>query len=751
MTVAKDILQAGELPEKSPDSINSFSSPLLKSAIDKELRSLNSYQQEAVLHKDGPLLVVAGAGSGKTKVATVRIAKLIESGVPPEQIIGVTFTNKAAREMKERVHNLVGCSVVISTFHSLGLKILRESAHHIGYGANSLVYDADDSLRALKLVLKELSIPDDDAALYEKSISTLKNRLVSPSSEQLGKNIENARILSVYERYSALLKRSGAFDFDDLLFLPVLLFRSCPEVLKEYQERWKYLLVDEYQDTNYAQSVLVSYLAGTQQNVFAVGDPDQSIYSWRGADIGNILRFPSEYEDSKLVRLEENYRSTQAILTASNYLIEHNKGRIEKRLWSKKNEGESVVLYCGKTERQESEFVASAIEEYIENGYLPEEIAVLFRTNAQSRALEDSFLERRIPYHIYGGISFYQRKEVKDILSYLRLVLQPKDSLAFARAIQAPKRGLGGQSISKIETLAVQLGLSFHEVVRKILAGELSVSFGTKQKQALESFATTLDLIAAAQESGIGGCIDAVVFDGGYLKSLESDSETYQEKAEIVSELVAKAHEWDRLKKGPPLQFLEEVTLNQATDEQKESSCFLMTIHNAKGLEFKIVFVVGLEEDILPHINSKKTLDGIEEERRLLYVAMTRAKVRLILTCSETRLLWGGFRSMRPSQFLYEIPKQYLHLVKNIDALFSKNELYQSSSKSSSSKTFATAKAPAPSELEVGQIVMHTYFGVGRIEKRIESPDGIIYQVYFSGDGSRKKILGTLGLLSPVA
>lgn len=695
--------------------------------LKKEFLSLNPEQREAVHHQNGPILVVAGAGSGKTRVATVRIAQLIASGVSADSIVGVTFTNKAAREMRQRVQGLVGQDVLVSTFHSLGLKILRESAHHIGYPLNAIVYDSEDSQRALKIVLKELSLSEDDLGSMQIGISALKNKLIPPGSE----GAQKSRLNEVYERYCDLLKRSGAFDFDDLLLLPVLLFRKCPEILEQYQERWQYLLVDEYQDTNYAQSMFVSLLAGKRQNLFAVGDPDQSIYSWRGADVGNILRFKNDYESAKVVRLEENYRSAQSILSASNALIENNKGRIEKKLWSRKGEGSPITFFCSKTERLEASFIAESIEKCISDGITVDEIAVLFRTNAQSRSLEDSLMERRIPYRIHGGISFYQRKEVKDIFSYLRLVVQPYDLLAFSRAIQAPKRGLGATSVAKIESLARDMHLPINQLIFDIISDNQAVSLGNKQKEALKGFLETWGRISESMQIGVAPCIETIVFDGGYLKSLEGDMETYQEKAEIVSELVAKAHEWDRERKGTLQQFLEEVTLNQTIEEEAAESCSLMTIHNAKGLEFKVVFIVGLEEDILPHINSKKTMDGIEEERRLLYVAMTRAREQLIMTCSQTRLLWGGFRNMRPSQFLYEIPRHMLNSVRSVSAVQEVKKIDKSS-------------------FQPGQVVMHSKFGVGRVEKASESSSGLVYEVYFGKDGSRKKIAAEMQVLRPV-
>ncbi len=700
--------------------------------LEKEFLSLNPAQREAVIHQTGPILVVAGAGSGKTRVATVRIAQLIASGVSPEAIVGVTFTNKAAREMRSRVQDLVGHDVLVSTFHSLGLKILRESSHHIGYPSNAVVYDSEDSQKALKIILKELSLNEDDLASMAISISSMKNKLQPPESE----GAQNSRLAAVYERYCDLLKRSGAFDFDDLLLLPVLLFRKCPEILEQYQERWQYLLVDEYQDTNYAQSIFISLLAGKRQNLFAVGDPDQSIYSWRGADIGNILRFQNDYENAKVVRLEENYRSAQSILSASNALITNNKGRIEKKLWSRKGEGSPITFFCAKTERIEASFIAESIEQYIQDGITVDEIAVLFRTNAQSRSLEDSFMERRIPYHIHGGISFYQRKEVKDIFSYLRLVVQPYDLLAFSRAIQVPKRGIGATSIAKIESLARESGLPLNQLLFDIISDNQLISLGNKQKESLKAFLDTWGRISESGTTGVASSIEAVVFDGGYLKSLEGEMETYSEKAEIVSELVAKAHEWDRERKGTLQQFLEEVTLNQMLEEESESSCSLMTIHNAKGLEFKVVFIVGLEEDILPHINSKKSMDGIEEERRLLYVAMTRAKEKLIMTCSQTRLLWGGFRNMRPSQFLYEIPRDMLNSVR--------------SARSAAAPSVSVVQPEQKAVFETGQIVMHSQFGVGRIEKATETSNGLIYEVFFGKDGTRKKIAAEMQVLRSV-
>lgn len=710
----------------------------LASQVEKQIEKLNIQQQQAVRHKEGPLLVVAGAGSGKTRVATLRIAHLIGSGVAPESIVGVTFTNKAANEMKERILQLVGQAVVVSTFHSLGLRILRSHAEALGYSKDFTIYDADDSSKAMKTIAKELGVTEEQALKGAAFISSCKNRLLTPE-DVVDENELGGKAVHFYRRYQEFLRHSHAVDFDDLLFLPVTLFKLRPDILASYHQTWSYFLVDEYQDTNYAQSIFVSKLVGARENLFAVGDPDQSIYSWRGADISNILRFQVEYPKAKVVRLEENYRSADTILQAANAVIKNNKGRLEKVLWSKRTSDHKVQVYCAPTEREEAQFVAKSIRNLIGEGEAVEDIGVLFRTNAQSRALEDSLLEYKIPYAIYGGLSFYQRKEVKDILSLLRLARQPGDTIAFARAIQFPKRGLGDTSIAKLSEAARNTGRTIVEVAKDVVAKVFPISLNTKQLEGLNGFLQSLSAIQQAINNGVGPAVEAAAFDSGYMKALEQDQELFQEKSEIISELVAKAYEWDRAERGDVQKFLEEVALIGAGEQVQESTLSLMTIHNAKGLEFKIVFLIGLEEDILPHINSKKTGEGIEEERRLLYVAMTRAKERLILTCAETRLLWGGFRSMRPSQFLFEIPKDFLEpLSKQQRVLPKKTDVRSNTSSVSAEK------------LLQGKIVLHRSYGVGKIEKVVESSEGVVYHVYFAKDGSRHTFSSEEDALKPI-
>lgn len=710
----------------------------LASQVEKQIEKLNIQQQQAVRHKEGPLLVVAGAGSGKTRVATLRIAHLIGSGVAPESIVGVTFTNKAANEMKERILQLVGQAVVVSTFHSLGLRILRSHAEALGYSKDFTIYDADDSSKAMKTIAKELGVTEEQALKGAAFISSCKNRLLIPE-DVVDENELGGKAVHFYRRYQEFLRHSHAVDFDDLLFLPVILFKLRPDILASYHQTWSYFLVDEYQDTNYAQSIFVSKLVGARENLFAVGDPDQSIYSWRGADISNILRFQVEYPKAKVVRLEENYRSADTILQAANAVIKNNKGRLEKVLWSKRTSDHKVQVYCAPTEREEAQFVAKSIRNLIGEGEAVEDIGVLFRTNAQSRALEDSLLEYKIPYAIYGGLSFYQRKEVKDILSLLRLARQPGDTIAFARAIQFPKRGLGDTSIAKLSEAARNTGRTIVEVAKDVVAKVFPISLNTKQLEGLNGFLQSLSAIQQAINNGVGPAVEAAAFDSGYMKALEQDQELFQEKSEIISELVAKAYEWDRAERGDVQKFLEEVALIGAGEQVQESTLSLMTIHNAKGLEFKIVFLIGLEEDILPHINSKKTGEGIEEERRLLYVAMTRAKERLILTCAETRLLWGGFRSMRPSQFLFEIPKDFLEPLSKQQRVFPKKTDVRSNTSSVSAE-----------KLLQGKIVLHRSYGVGKIEKVVESSEGVVYHVYFAKDGSRHTFSSEEDALKPI-
>lgn len=626
-----------------------YSDDILK----RELDSVNPQQKAAILHTNGPLLILAGAGSGKTKVVSLRIAHLIHTGVPAESILGVTFTNKAAGEMKERVERYVGKQVLISTFHSLGVRILRESAHHLGYSTQFVIYDEEDSEKLLKNLIKELfgvSAPF-DAKQARNAISKAKNNLFSEDLEEFSQ---------LYNLYESRLKAYNAVDFDDLLLLPVKLFKTCPEVLSMYQQRFLHVLVDEYQDTNHAQYEFVRLLVEKSHNLFVVGDPDQSIYSWRGANIDNILNFERDYQNASIIRLEQNYRSTQTILEAANAVIRNNSRRYEKSLWSALGEGEKICVASTYSEREEASFVTRTMLELHDRHEIPfSNMVVFYRTNFQSRALEDECILRRIPYTIVGGLSFYQRKEIKDILAYLRILEHPSDLLAFTRIINIPKRGLGDAFVSKLITASAQARIP----IREMFNAPAPFPLTAKQKEGWEHFRQTVaTLEEIKQTSPLTQLVRATISSTGYLQMVEDDEETRDERKENLSELIAKAAEWESAKDNPSLfQFLEEIALATSTDvmTREGDRINLMTVHNGKGLEFRVVFLVGVEEELFPHINSKGSEEGTEEERRLFYVGMTRAKEKLFISYVAFRSLWGTTRQMRPSRFVQEIPYDF--------------------------------------------------------------------------------------------
>ena len=626
--------------------------------LQKELDSLNPQQKQAALHRSGPLLVLAGAGSGKTRVVAIRIGSLIANGVHPQHILGLTFTNKAAGEMKERVHQLVGKHVTISTFHSLGAKILREVIHYLGYTTQFVIYDEDDVEKLLKSLAKEAFGVDVkiDIKGVRSTISSMKNELVSSAN-----NTSQPQINTLYELYTKKLKECNAVDFDDLLFLPVRLFREVPLLLEHYQNRWRYVLVDEYQDTNMAQYEFVRLLVEKSHNLFVVGDPDQSIYSWRGANIKNILHFSQDYPGSTIVRLEQNYRSTQTILDAANAVIQRNAERYEKSLWSSGEPGEKVSVYQAHSERDEAEFVAATIQLLHKKHSIPlNEMVIFYRTNFQSRAFEDQLILNRTPYTIIGGISFYQRKEIKDILAFLRLLEYHNDIISFLRVVNLPKRGFGEQFLSKIVSAAEQCKLPLVDMLLR--QDTLPFSMSAKQKEGWAEFAEIIRKLKAVQNTNnVSEIVRAAIMQTRYLEVIDADPETKQEKRENVAELIVKAEEWQSQQEEPTLnKFLEEIALVNTTDQMNQDSprVCLMTAHNGKGLEFEVVFLVGIEEELFPHINSKKNQEDIEEERRLFYVGITRAKKRLYVCHTSFRNIWGTLRQMRQSRFLQEIPHQ---------------------------------------------------------------------------------------------
>jgi DNA helicase-2/ATP-dependent DNA helicase PcrA len=672
------------------------------------MSELNPQQEIAAQHVEGPLLVLAGAGSGKTRVVTYRIARLLDLGILPSDILAVTFTNKAAEEMRHRIRTLKNAQVLACTFHSLGSRILRESIQALGYKNDFTIYDEEDSEKLLKSCFSLVQAPDEKGALrkIKHQISSAKNHLIDP--EHADKEFSE-----VYRLYQEKLKECNALDFDDLLYLTVKLLQKNESVRREYQNRWLFVLIDEYQDTNFAQYTLAKILVAVHQNIFAVGDPDQSIYSWRGAQYQNILNFENDFPGAKVVTLDQNYRSTNLILQAANALIKHNEDRYDKKLWSSLGEGEKIGLYVAQNEKQEADFVAGKILN-ASLKYPLSEIAIFYRTNAQSRPFEDALLSRKIAYQIIGGLSFYQRKEIKDVLAFLKMLISNTDLISFLRTINLPKRGLGAATLEKIVEATQEKKLPIFTFCEEILSGDF-LKLSAKQKAGLQDYIKTVHALRNKRASlALHELITETISAFRYLDYLAEDPETVQDRKENVDELIGKAAEWEQEEGSAHLtKFLEELSLRTNTENQAYiPTVKLMTLHNSKGLEFETAFLVGLEEDLFPHINAKDDEKAIDEERRLCYVGMTRAKRHLYLCCATYRYMWGTARFMRPSRFLKEIPAHYL---KNL-----------------SSSALHTEEDPTSlEEFFIGDQVLHKEFGVGTIQKAFQGSFGLTYEIHF--------------------
>lgn len=694
------------------------------------MADLNPHQQTAVEHVEGPLLVLAGAGSGKTRVVTHRIAHLIDWGVPPSQILAVTFTNKAADEMRTRVRLLKNAQVLTCTFHSLGARILRESIELLGYHPGFAIYDEEDSEKVLKACFEQLNLGEEKKALRQTraAISACKNNLEAPGAT------EDRLLRAVFPLYQEKLKECNALDFDDLLYLPVELLRSSAEARLMYQTRWMFLLIDEYQDTNFAQYTLARMLSEKHGNLFAVGDPDQSIYSWRGARYQNILNFEKDFPGARVITLDQNYRSTNTILKASNALIQHNPNRYEKNLWSAGGVGEKIGVFIAETERQEAEFVAQQIGRLCsDQGISTDEIAIFYRTNAQSRPLEDAFLARRIPYTILGGLSFYARKEVKDILAYLKMVLFNSDLISFLRTVNLPRRGLGPTAIDKLVGAAERHKIAIFSVCQEMNRFP-ECALSPKQSQGLREYVSIVQALRDARPSlKIHELIAETVSRTKYLEYLLEDPESAQERKENIDELLGKAAEWEEEADNPSLAaFLEELSLRSSSDEApKQEAVKLMSLHNSKGLEFNTVFLVGLEEDLLPHLNSKHSPEGIEEERRLCYVGMTRAMNRLYLSAASHRFVWGSLRRMERSRFFKEIPAEFLSNL----------------SPTAQRPHFATESSPRG--FLPGEKVLHEQFGQGIVRRTFEGSLGLTYEILFNDSNATRTLVAKYAKLRP--
>lgn len=683
--------------------------------------SLNDRQKEAVVNTDGPMLILAGAGSGKTKVLTTKVAYLIEEkNIDPNNILAITFTNKAAKEMKERIFKLEGNSafyIQISTFHSFGLKILKENCELLGYEKNFTILDSDDSLSIIKKIMKELNI---DANKYNPKaiknvISNNKNEIIDPEKYSLYVNTDFDEIaLEVYRKYEKNLKINNAVDFDDLLILPLKLFNNNPGVLQKYQEKYKYVFIDEYQDTNEPQYILSKMISAKYKNITVVGDADQAIFTWRGANYKNILNFEKDYKDAKVVLLEENYRSTKTILNAANNVIKNNKVRKEKNLWTQNEEGSKITYYKAFDEKDESNYVVNEIKKLIEKGVNPKDICVLYRANAQSRTVEEAFLTSNISYNIVGSYAFYNRKEIKDLIAYLKLIYNNKDDVSLLRVINYPKRGIGNKAIENLAIKSNVLDKSLYEVIDS--GKELEFKNMIEEIKKEESHLTLTELI------------DMVLDKSGMKKSLEDEKSIEADiRLENLEEFksIAKAME---INEGIVSleELLDKLALVSDVSEQKndnEDKVTLMTMHAVKGLEYDYVFVVGVEEGLFPHSNSLESNDELEEERRLCYVAITRAKKKLYLINARSRILYGKVSSNVPSRFINEISDEYIETIgKKEDSNVFKPKIDKNKMMNEDN------------DLHPGDMVNHDKYGFGVVV----TIDGSIATISFKRDGLKK-------------
>lgn len=660
------------------------------------IQELNDKQIKAVEHIDGPMLVLAGAGSGKTKVLTNRIANLIENGVSPFNILAITFTNKAAKEMKDRVIKLIGnkaYDIQISTFHSLGVKILKENYALLGYERNFTIIDSDDVLTIIKKIMKDLNMSKDyyNPREIKNKISSAKNEMIGV--EAFSKVEFDHKIIEVYKQYQKKLKNGNSIDFDDLLILPIRLFKEYPNILEEYQDRYKYLLIDEYQDTNTAQYTLSKLLSYKYRNIFVVGDNDQAIYAFRGANYKNILNFEKDYPEAKTILLEENYRSTKNILNAANSVIKNNKERKDKNLWSNNQEGDKIKYKTVSNEKEEASFVAEEIETLLNSNVKENDIAILYRTNAQSRVIEEEMLKKNIKYRIVGSFFFYNRKEIKDLLCYLRVINNHKDDVSLLRVINTPKRGIGEKTIDNLMEVA---SLNNTSIFEAIASGK-----------ELEFKNLILDLTKKSETLSLTELIDEILEKSGIKKELSSSKLLEDEiRLENLNEFKGVTKSYEEEHGSATLEdFLDEISLVSDISEHQDGNnrVSLMTVHSVKGLEFDYVFIIGMEEGVFPHYNAINdgSNSAIEEERRLCYVAITRAKKKLYITSADTRMLFGNTNRNRPSRFIEEIDREYLDIdTKKIVP----NILSRVKKKIDNSITY-----------EVGERINHTEFGEGII------------------------------------
>ena len=713
------------------------------------LDGLNREQQQAVQHTEGPLLILAGAGSGKTKVLTVRIAYLLAQGVNPYEILAITFTNKAAKEMKSRVEGLVGDvanRIWISTFHSFCAKFLRfELDNFLGYNSNFTIYDTSDSQVVIKAALKALNLDDKyyPVGAMISAISDAKNKLMFASDyRKQARDFYQQKVADVYEYYERELRKNNALDFDDLLLVAVKLLQSNAVVLDKYSKRFKYVMIDEYQDTNHAQYLLAYLLSSHWKNIAVVGDADQSIYAWRGADIQNILDFEKDYPNCTSIKLEQNYRSTKIILDAANAVIDNNEGRPEKNLWTDKVEGAKIQHFTAQSEHEEAAFIGDTIvKKHDIHGVPYGDMAILYRTNAQSRVLEEALIKRTLPYTMVGGTKFYDRKEIKDVLAYLRVLYNPFDDLSLLRIINVPKRSIGATTVSKLQDYARENGTSLFMTLTQL---HLVDTIKGKTKEKLEEFGVLIfTLVAEMDDKSVLDILEAILDRTGYLAQLEESTDPQdQARAENIGELLSVAKDFqDTNPTGTVEDFLEQVALVNDVDsfEQEESKVTLMTLHAAKGLEFPIVFLGGLEEGLFPHSRTLMNPEEIEEERRLAYVGITRAEKELYISNATTRTVFGRTSSYLPSRFIDEIPAEL------VDSLRAKRKI-PDDIKPTVPRHMSVASRPVTKPIirneviadwKVGDTAIHSKWGNGKVVNVSGEGAGMKLTIEFPTQGVR--------------
>ena len=713
------------------------------------LTGLNKEQQQAVQHTEGPLLILAGAGSGKTKVLTVRIAHLLAQGVNPYEILAITFTNKAAKEMKSRVEGLVGDvanRIWLSTFHSFCAKFLRfELDNFLGYNSNFTIYDTSDSQAVIKAALKALNLDDKyyPVGAMIGAISDAKNKLLFASDfRKQARDFYQEKVADVYEYYERELRKNNALDFDDLLLVAVKLLQSNEAVLDKYSKRFSYVMIDEYQDTNHAQYLLAKLLASHWKNIAVVGDADQSIYAWRGADIQNILDFEKDYPNCTSIKLEQNYRSTKIILDAANAVIENNEGRPKKNLWTDKTEGAKIQHFTAQSEHEEAAFIGDTIaKKHDIHGVPYGDMAILYRTNAQSRVLEEALIKRALPYTMVGGTKFYDRKEIKDVLAYLRVLYNPFDDLSLLRIINVPKRSIGATTVAKLQDYARANGTSLFMTLTQL---HLVDTIKGKTKEKLEEFGILIfTLVAEMEDKTVLDILESILDRTGYLAQLEESTDPQdQARAENIGELLSVAKDFqDTNPTGTVEDFLEQVALVNDVDsfEQEESKVTLMTLHAAKGLEFPIVFLGGLEEGLFPHSRTLMNPEEIEEERRLAYVGITRAEKELYISNATTRTVFGRTSSYLPSRFIDEIPEEL------VDGLRAKRKVPddikrhvpQHMSVTSRPVTKPIVRNEVIADWNIGDTAIHSKWGNGKVINVAGEGAGMKLTIEFPTQGVR--------------